>query len=64
MTRTEDNEQVLQRREKLAALKETGDAYPNDFRRDTSSADVLNAHADVDAATLESQQIEIGRAHV
>ena len=59
MTRTEDNEQVLQRREKLAALKETGDAYPNDFRRDTSSAAILNAHADVDAATLESQQIEV-----
>ena len=35
-----ENEQVARRREKLAALREAGDPYPNDFRPTATAADV------------------------
>ena len=34
----EENEQIKLRREKLTSLRESGDAYPNDFRRDWLAA--------------------------
>ena len=34
-------EQARQRREKLAALREQGNAFPNDFRRDALAGDLL-----------------------
>ena len=37
---SEDNEQSRLRREKLAALRAAGNAYPNDFRRDALAADL------------------------
>lgn len=37
---SEENEQMHQRREKLAALREEGIAFPNDFRRDALAADL------------------------
>ncbi|GAB7199998.1 hypothetical protein OS31_31200 [Dickeya oryzae] len=39
------NNELRTRREKLAALRETGIAFPNDFRRD-STADQLHASYD------------------
>ena len=36
----EQNQQRQLRREKLAAWRETGDAYPNDFRRDALAAEL------------------------
>jgi lysyl-tRNA synthetase class 2 len=35
------NELIAQRRSKLAVLRNKGNAYPNDFRRDALAADLL-----------------------
>ncbi len=40
---TQENEQIIQRRAKLAALRDQGDPFPNDFRRDILAA-ALHAH--------------------
>ena len=34
------NEQIAQRKAKLAALREKGVAFPNDFRRDSLAKDL------------------------
>lgn len=45
---------VAQRKEKLARWRETGAAFPNDFRPDALAGDLQRAHADDDADTLDS----------
>ena len=57
MHHEEDNEQIANRREKLATWRHTGQAYPNDFRRDALAADLLAAHADTSAEALEAQPV-------
>ena len=52
-------EQARQRREKLAALREQGNAFPNDFRRDALAARLLEAHGETDAETLEAEPIAV-----
>jgi len=50
----EVNELQLQRRAKLEELRTQGiNPYPNDFQATHSSADVVSAHGDEDAAALE-----------
>ncbi len=52
---TEENEQIIQRRAKLAALRDRGNPFPNDFRRDVLAA-ALHAHYDGNsAADLDEQ---------
>ncbi len=41
---SEENEQSLLRRQKLAVLREEGIAFPNDFRRDALAADLHRAY--------------------
>ena len=48
-----ESEQVAQRREKLAALRERGPTYPNDFRRDAFAGDLLERFGDASAEALE-----------
>lgn len=55
--RPDDNKLIAQRRSKLAAMREAGEAYPNDFRRDALAGELQDAHADDDAAALG----ELGR---
>ena len=43
LTQEEENKLIAQRREKLDVLRENGNAFPNDFRRDSMAAD-LQAH--------------------
>jgi lysyl-tRNA synthetase class 2 len=50
------NEQERQRRAKLAELREHGNAYPNDFRRDTVARDILTKFADADGDALAQKQ--------
>ncbi|MEY3221100.1 MAG: lysine--tRNA ligase [Pseudomonadota bacterium] len=45
------------RRAKLTALRETGNAYPNDFRRDHLAAGLLQQYQDFSAEQLENQPI-------
>ena len=41
----EENKLIAQRKEKLAAVREQGNAFPNDFRRDSYCADLQKANA-------------------
>ncbi|MDP6551857.1 MAG: lysine--tRNA ligase [Arenicellales bacterium] len=53
------SEQVAQRRAKLKALRESGNAFPNDFRRDAEAAELLAQYNEAESEALESQQIEV-----
>jgi len=55
----DENKLIAQRREKLAALREQGVAYPNDFRRDTLAGEILERYRDWDAERLEAEQIQV-----
>ena len=48
-----NNEIVRRRREQLSALREQGDAYPNDFRRDALAADLRARYGELDQEALE-----------
>lgn len=53
----ENLNQVMQdRRTKLEALREHGQAYPNDFRRDALSCDIKSKCESLDEETLEAQK--------
>ncbi len=49
----DDNEQIKQRRAKLSTLREQGNPYPNDFRRDAVAAALHADYEDRDADELE-----------
>ncbi len=46
---------VEERRAKLAALRETGNPFPNDFRRSDLAADLHRDHADYSGEKLEAE---------
>jgi lysyl-tRNA synthetase class 2 len=45
---------IAQRRSKLDALREQGNAYPNDYRRDALAGDLQNRYRDESAQDLEA----------
>ena len=47
------SEQMVVRRQKLAALRQAGEAYPNRWRKDTSTAQIHAQHGDDDEQRLE-----------
>jgi lysyl-tRNA synthetase class 2 len=47
------------RRAKLAGLRASGNAFPNDFRRDALAAELHDKYGDLDTATLEEQAIKV-----
>ncbi len=49
------NNVMQDRRDKLNALREKGQAYPNDFRRDAFSSDIIKTCADKDNEVLEKE---------
>jgi lysyl-tRNA synthetase, class II len=53
------SDQSAQRRAKLAALREQGNAYPNDFRRTAWTAELHAEYSEQDAQALESAAIEV-----
>ncbi len=55
------DEQTLieERRRKLAALRERGEAFPNDFRRDALAAELHAAYDGRDAAALEAEPVRV-----
>ncbi|APZ42673.1 lysine--tRNA ligase [Acidihalobacter ferrooxydans] len=54
-TQSDENKLIAQRREKLSRLREAGEAFPNDFRRD-ALAGVLHAECDaLGAEELEAR---------
>ena len=62
MSKTDENEQVTQRRAKLDALRQAGEAFPNDFRRSHDSGAIYTAYADADGETLEDAAVEVSIA--
>ena len=54
MSESDDNRLIAERRAKLAALRERGTAFPNDFRRDALAADLHRVFDDVDGERLEA----------
>lgn len=55
----EENEQIAQRRAKLAALREAGSAYPNDFHRDTLAEAIHEQHGADDTESLDQRGIRV-----
>jgi lysyl-tRNA synthetase, class II len=49
----DENRLIAERRAKLAALRAAGEAYPNDFRKDRTAAELQARFAELDAASLE-----------
>jgi len=53
--RASEDEQVIVRRAKLAKVRESGNPFPNDFRRDAFCGDLASAFADVGEEALEKR---------
>jgi lysyl-tRNA synthetase, class II len=51
----DENHVIATRREKLAALRAQGQAYPNDFRRDTLAEHLHGSYAGHEPAALETE---------
>ncbi|NND44916.1 MAG: lysine--tRNA ligase [Xanthomonadales bacterium] len=53
-TKQDENRLVAERREKLAALKGEGAAFPNDFRVNATAAELAEEFSDMDAEALDA----------
>jgi len=65
MTDTEKvdvNEQIAQRRAKLAELRNEGNPFPNDFRRNVVAGELHAEYGDKDPAVLEAEPIRVSVA--
>jgi lysyl-tRNA synthetase class 2 len=58
----EENQIIEERREKLRALREHGNAYPNDFRPTHQAAALQSAYADKDKEALEASPLDVAVA--
>ena len=54
LTPEDENKLIAQRREKLSQLRENGNAFPNDFRRDSMAADLHAYYGEKTAEELEA----------
>ena len=59
---TDENKLIAERRAKLAALRERGPAFPNDFRRTATAGQLQRDYADADKAALEARGEEFAVA--
>jgi lysyl-tRNA synthetase class 2 len=58
----DENRLIAERREKLAALRQEGNAFPNTFRRDSYAEDLQQAHGDKSKEELEQAGIRVAVA--
>ncbi len=58
-TAGDDNKLIAERRQKLAALREKGIAFPNDFRRDAHAGELQSTFAERDAAWLDAHPTRV-----
>lgn len=58
----DENKLIAERRAKLAAIREQGVAFPNDFRRSATAGQLQRDYADDDKATLEARAEEFAVA--
>ena len=56
---SDDNEQIAQRRVKLQALREQGEAFPNDFRRDALAGALHERFGQATAEVLEEDAVTV-----
>jgi len=55
----DENKLIAERRTKLDKLREHGQAFPNDFRRDALADDILTAYNERDTAWFETNTINV-----
>ncbi len=55
----DENKLIAQRREKLKALREQGNAFPNDFRRNLVAGELHAEYGEKDATELESAALRV-----
>lgn len=58
----DENAQIAQRREKLAKLREQGVAFPNDFRRNTTSDEIIAKYAELTPEALDAAKPQVAIA--
>lgn len=56
---TDESDLIAQRRNKLAAIREQGIAFPNDFRRSVLAAELHAKYDDQETAVLEANPIRV-----
>ena len=56
---TDENQIIAERRSKLKAWREAGEAYPNDFRRDAFAADLHAQYGEKSNEELEANPVHI-----
>ncbi len=62
MSDTDENELIAQRRDQLQQLRQGGQAFSNDFRRDSLSADLLASYDAKSKEELEAEPIKVAVA--
>ena len=55
----DQSDQIAQRRAKLAELREHGNPFPNDFRRDALAARLHARFGNADNPSLESEGLRV-----
>ncbi len=58
----DENRLIAERREKLAVLRQSGNAFPNTFRRDSYAEDLQQAHGDKSKEELEEAGVRVSVA--
>ncbi|MET0332870.1 MAG: lysine--tRNA ligase [Rhizobacter sp.] len=58
----DDNQLIAERREKLAAIRKQGVAFPNDFKPKDHALDLAQKHGALDNETLEPQGVQVSVA--
>lgn len=61
-TQLDENRLIAERREKLSALREQGQAFPNAFRRDSYAEDLQSEHGEKSKEELEAAGIKVSIA--
>jgi lysyl-tRNA synthetase class 2 len=61
-TQLDENRLIAERREKLSALREQGQAFPNSFRRDSYAEDLQSEHGEKSKEELEAAGIKVSIA--
>jgi lysyl-tRNA synthetase, class II len=62
MNDSDENHLIAERRAKLARLRERGNAFPNDFRRNALAGDLTTAYGAKSAEALEAEAIPVSVA--
>jgi len=55
----DENEQIAQRRSKLAELRQQGAPFPNDFRRNVIAGELHAEYGDKDPAEIETRNVRV-----